>query len=136
MGEQQKSNWWGRNWKWFVPVGCLGSLILFAGFIILILGLVFGVMKSSEAYQSALAETKAHPMVQQALGTPIEAGLFMAGNINISGSSGHADLAIPVSGPNGEGIIYAVAVKSAGKWTFSTLVVELKKTKQRIDLLE
>lgn len=136
MGEQQNQNWWGRNWKWFVPVGCLGSIALFVGFIVLIMGLVFGMMKSSEAYKGAMAEAKAHPAVQQALGTPIEAGLFVTGNINISGSSGQADLAIPVSGPDGKATIYAVAVKSSGQWTFSDLVVEMKDTKQRIDLLE
>ena len=59
------------------------------------------------------------------------------GNINVNGSSGHADLAIPVSGPEGSGTIYDVASKSAaaGQWTILRLVVDVKATNERIDLL-
>lgn len=136
MDQQQDKNWWGRNWKWFVPVGCLGSLALFAGFIVLIICLVYGLMKSSDAYRDALAKAKAHPSVQKAIGAPIEEGIFTTGSINISGPSGQANLAIPISGPDGEATIYVVAAKSSGKWTFSTLIVAINDTKQRIDLLE
>ena len=71
-----------------------------------------------------------------ALGTPIEEGLLVMGNINVTGSSGEADLAIPIAGPESEGTIYAVAEKSAGKWAYSILEVEVKTTGERIDLLE
>ncbi len=136
MNQLQNKNWWGRNWKWVVPVGCLVPLAICTGFIALIVSLVFGMMKSSDAYKEALAKAEANPAVQKAIGMPIEEGMFTTGNININGPSGKADLAIPISGPDGEATIYVVAVKTAGKWTFSTLVVEVKETKQRIDLLE
>ena len=128
------TTWWQRNWKWFVPV-CVGSVILFVGLIMLIFVAVFGMMKSSDAYKDALAMVRENQDVQEALGSPIEAGLLVMGNINVSGSSGHADLAIPVSGPYGEGTIYVVASKSAGRWTMLQLVIELKATNERIDLL-
>ena len=128
--------WWQRNWKWFVPVGCLGLLAIFTGFVVLIVTIVFGMMKSSDVYKGALAQAKADPAVEMALGTPIEEGLFVMGNINISGSSGEADLAIPISGPDDEATIYLVAEKSASRWIFSTLVVEIKTTGDRIDLME
>ena len=130
----RSSTWWQRNWKWFVPV-CFGSVVLFAGFIVLIVMIVFGMMKSSDAYKDALAMAQANPYVQDALGSPIEAGLLVMGNINVSGSSGHADLAIPVSGPRGSGTIYVVASKSAGQWAVLRLVVDIKATNERIDLL-
>ena len=136
MNQQQDTNWWGRNWKWFVPVGCLGSLVLFAGFIVLIIYFVFGMMKSSDAYNIAIAKVRAHPPVQESIGTPIEEGMFITGSIDVSGNSGQASLSIPISGPYGEGTVFVEAEKSAGQWTFSTLVVEIKETKQRIDLLE
>jgi uncharacterized integral membrane protein len=129
-------SWWQRNWKWFVPVCCLGVLALIAAFIVLIATIVFGMIKSTDVYKDALATAQTHPAVVQALGSPIEAGIFVMGSINISGSSGQADLAIPISGPNGKGTIYAVASKHAGQWTFSRLVVEIKATKERIDLIE
>jgi hypothetical protein len=136
LPQEKSRNWWQRNWKWFVPVGCLGALVLFAAFIMFIVTLVFGMIKSSDVYKDALATARAHPSVVKALGSPIEEGIFVMGSINMSGSSGNADLAIPISGPNGKGTIYAVASKSAGQWTFSKLVVEVKATKERIDLIE
>ena len=75
--------------------------------------------------------------VKEALGSPIKDGLLVMGNLKVNGSSGHADLAIPVSGPEGSGTIYVVASKSAaaGQWTISRLVVDVKATNERIDLL-
>ena len=134
-GTATESKLVGRNWKWFVPVGCLGLLTISIGFVSLIFFLVFSVMKSSDVYKEAISIAEAHPTVQEVIGTPLEEGTFVAGNLNTSGASGEADLAIPISGPNGKGTLYAVAEKSAGQWTFSTLVVEKKETGQRIDLL-
>ena len=131
---EKPTTWWQRNWKWFVPA-CLGGLVLFAGFIVLIVTIVFGMMKSSDAYRTALTMARADPYVQEALGSPIEEGLLVMGNINVNGSSGHADLAIPVSGPQGSGTIYVVASKSAGQWAVLKLVVDIKATNERIDLL-
>ncbi len=135
MNRRPSQNWWGRNWKWFVPVGCLGMIVISIGFVTIIFFLVFSVIKSSDVYKEAIAIAEAHPSVQETIGTPLEEGTFVSGNLNTSGPSGEADLAIPVSGPNGKGTIYAVAEKSAGQWTFSTLAVEIKETGQRYDLL-
>ena len=132
----KQTSWWQRNWKWFVPMRCLGLLVLFTGFNALIASVVFGILKSSEVYQVALDAARSEPAVEMALGAPIEEGLFVMGNINVSGSSGNADLAIPISGPEDEGTIYAVAEKSAGQWAFSILEVEIKATGKKIDLLE
>jgi hypothetical protein len=134
---QKKSRtWWQRNWKWFVPVACLGALVVFAAFVILIITIVFGMVKSSDVYKDALSTAQTHPAVVQALGSPIKAGIFVMGSINVSGPSGQADLAIPISGPKGKGTIYAVASKSMGKWTFSKLAVEIKTTKEIIELIK
>ncbi len=136
---QPSSNWWNRNWKWFVPIGCLtGCLtiivlaVIFAGTIALI---VFGAIKSTDVYKEALARAKANPDVIAALGSPIKEGLFVSGNTNVNGASGEANISIPISGPKGKGTIYVVAKKSLGRWEYSELVVEIEKTKERIDLL-
>ena len=128
-------NWWTRNWKWFVPTGCLTILLFFAAFVGLIVLVVFGAMKSSDAYKGALARARAEPAVVEALGSPIKDGMFVSGSTNVSGASGHADLAIPIYGPKGEATLYVVAEKSLGAWNYSNLVVEIKETKRRIDLL-
>jgi hypothetical protein len=102
----------------------------------LIVTIVFGMIKSYAVYKDALATARAHPAVVEALGSPIKEGIFVIGSMNTSGSSGRADLAIPISGPKGKGTIYAKASKFAGRWTFSKLVVEIKATKEMIDLIE
>ncbi len=107
----RSTTWRQRNWKWLIPA-CLGGIALFAGFIVLIVTIVFGMMKSAHAYKEALAMARADLYVKEALGSPIKEGLLVMGNINVNGSSGHADLAIPVSGPEGSGTIYVVASKS------------------------
>ncbi len=133
--KEKSRTWWQRNWKWFVPVACVGALVLFVAFIMLIITIVFGMVKSSDVYKDALAAAQTNPAVVQALGSPIKAGVLVMGSINVSGASGQADLAIPISGPKGKGTIYARASKSMGKWTFSRLVVEIKATKAKIELI-
>jgi hypothetical protein len=134
--QPQRKGWWGRNWKWFVPTGCLGMVLLAVAFGFLIVGIVFGALKSSDAYKSALAQAKADPRVMSALGSPITDGFFVGGKTNVSGSSGDADMKVPISGPKGKGTLYFVASKFAGKWTFSKLMVGVADTGQRIDLIE
>lgn len=120
-----RPNWWQRNWKWFVPTGCVTLLVLFAAFIAVIFGIVMAAMKSSGAYQGAVAQAKADPRVVRALGEPIEEGFFVAGSTNTAGSSGRSDLQIPLSGPKGKGTLYAVATKSEGVWVYSKLTVRV-----------
>ena len=135
INQPKEKNWWNRNWKWFVPVSCFGALVLLVGFVALIVNIVFGFMKSSETYEQAVARARTNSAVMEALGSPIEEGLLVAGNIRISGSSGESDLAIPISGPKGKATIYAVASRSAGIWTFSRLEVAIRESGERIDLL-
>ena len=132
----QRKGWWGRNWKWFVPTGCLTMLVIAAGVIFLLLSLIFGMMKSSDAYKQAMVQVRASAAVSAALGTPIKEGFFTSGSVNVSGPSGRAELAIPISGPKGSGTVYVEAAKSMGQWSFKRLVVAIYDTNERIDLLE
>ena len=135
MPHDQPRNWWRRHWMWIVPVGCLGVAMGFLGFIAILVVIVFGAIRSSDVVQEAVARAESHPSVAQSVGSPIKTGFFVTGNIQVSGASGAADLAIPVSGPRGHGTLYAVATKAAGRWQFSTLVLEMRETGERIDLL-
>jgi Cytochrome oxidase complex assembly protein 1 len=130
-----KPNWWKRNWKWFVPTGCLSIAVLFVAFIASVVLIVFSAVKSTDVYKDALTRAKAHPAVIEALGSPITEGFLVSGNTNVNGASGEANLSIPVSGPRGKGTIYVAATKSLGRWNYSGLVLEIANTHQRIDLL-
>ena len=134
-GAAQKG-WLGRNWKWLVPTGCLGLIILFVGFIALIVAVGFGVIKNEEVYKQSLARARAHPAVIQKLGTPIEEGFFFSGSYNSTPEHGDAKIGIPISGPRGKGTIHVDAVKQAGKWNYQVLEVEIEGESERINLLE
>lgn len=131
-----RRSWWSRNWKWFVPTGCLSLFVLFLAFIAVLVFVVFAAMKSSDVYKTAVARAKASPAVTQALGSPLKEGMLVSGSTNTSGGSGSADLSIPVSGPKGQGTIYVTATKSGGEWIYSKLFVEVAQTKAKIDLAE
>jgi hypothetical protein len=135
MEPSPKKNWFDRNWKWFVPLACLWGLAVVAGFCALIAYFVFGLMKTSDVYKEALSRAKANPAVVRALGAPIREGLFVSGSIQVSGPSGSAELSIPLSGSTGKGTIFLEARKSAGRWSFAKLLVEVDGTRERIDLL-
>ena len=135
MDNQPRPNWWSRNWKWFVPVLCVAGILLVVGSIALFVTLLFGTMKSSGAYKQALIAARADPAVAQALGAAIDAGFIVSGSVNVSGSSGDADLSIPLSGPKGKGTLHVRATKSMGEWQFTELVLEVTQTGERIDLL-
>jgi hypothetical protein len=128
-------NWWQRNWKWFVPTGCLTIIALGVAFVVLIILVIFGAIKSSDAYKIALERAKSDPRVIEELGEPIEAGWFLSGKTKVDGDSGESDLTIPIQGPKGKASVYAVATKSAGEWEYSKLIVKVRSTGETIDLL-
>jgi hypothetical protein len=129
------STWLARNWKWVLPAGILLALLLFSSFVGGILFIVESSFQHSEFYVQALARARADPRVVQKIGQPLEAGWLASGSVNTSGSSGEAEISIPMSGPNGKGTLYVVAKKSEGRWEFQTLQVEVTGQQERIDLL-
>ncbi|MGC4040055.1 MAG: cytochrome c oxidase assembly factor Coa1 family protein [Flavobacterium sp.] len=132
---QPRKNWFQRNWKWFVPTGCL-TLIIIAGLVIT--GIYFGVtsfMKDSDVYKHSLEAAQKNPQVIQQIGNPVEAGEMITGNISTSGTSGEADLDIPVQGPKGKGTIHVVAYKEHNVWLYTTLLFNKEGSYENVDLL-
>jgi hypothetical protein len=114
--------------------GCLAVLILCGGGFAGLLAVVSGAIKSSGAYQGAMTQARASAAVTAALGTPIEEGFMPTGNVQVQNDSGNANLIISISGPKGAGTVHAVATKSGGQWSYSTLTVEVEGG-ESLDLL-
>ena len=131
-----QGSWLSRHWGKTLAIGCLGLFLAFAALITLIMVVAFGAIKSSDVYKTAVARATAHPHVVVKLGTPIEEGFFVSGNIDASPGRGEAKLTIPISGPKGSAIIYADATKRGGDWEFSVLEVAIQGEAQKINLLE
>jgi hypothetical protein len=135
MNPPEQKGWFGRNWKWFIPTGCLSIILVAVIGVSAVVYIAFSAIKSSDIYRDSLGKAKSNAAVVSALGEPIEAGWQLSGNISVNGNSGNADVKIPVSGPKKSGAIYATAIKKEGKWQFSVLEVEIKGEPQRINLL-
>ena len=131
----ETKSWWARNWKWFVPAGCLGLMAIGAALVALVVSLVFGALKSSDVYKQAFEKASKNRTVIAEMGEPITSGWLVGGSISVSGPTGNADIEIPISGPKKSGAIYAVAQKSGGRWTFSRLEVSVQGRSDRINLM-
>jgi hypothetical protein len=97
---------------------------------------LFWSIGNSDACKIALAAAQANPIVKQRLGEPIKRGFFISGNIEVTGPSGHADIAIPISGPRGKATLYAVSVKGAAIWKLESLQVGFGDESARENLLD
>ena len=131
---QNSPSWWQRNRKWAGPTGCLAIVTVFVALIIGLIAAVFGAIRLSDPSETALASAMANPDVVAAIGDPMEIGWFVSGNISVDGSSGEADLSVPVSGPRGSCTVYVIGEKSAGKWNYSVLEADCDGVSERINL--
>src|SRR6266480_5986883 len=129
-----RPNWFGRNWKWVVPLGCLLPVLFVGGCGLLVFLFATGIIKQSDAYKIVLARAQPNPAVIEAIGSPISQTGIVSGNSNVSGPTGEAKLSISLSGPKGKATLYVEAMKSADLWVFQTMVVKIEKTGERIDL--
>ncbi|HEX5706461.1 MAG TPA: cytochrome c oxidase assembly factor Coa1 family protein [Pyrinomonadaceae bacterium] len=128
---QPSKGWWGRNWKWFLPTGCLGLLLLIVAFVAAIVFFVFSTIKSSDVYRNAVEQARANPSVVQEMGEPIEEGWYVTGSVK----NDFASLEIPISGPKRSGTIYAVALRDAGEWQYTRLEVKIEGIDGRVQIL-
>jgi hypothetical protein len=129
-------NWLERNWKWAVPVLVVSCLVVFTLFVG---GIVWGVtsmIRSSYPYQLAVKRATESPAVAAKLGTPLQIGWFITGNVNFNGPERNASLSIPVSGLYGKGDIIVVGEKHGNHWNFETLEVDVNGEDAPIPLLE
>ena len=91
------------------------------------------ILRDSEVYRMALTRVQANEEAMRILGAPIDGG-FPMGSIDISGSSGEAQLAIPVEGRQSKGTVYVEATRSMGQWRLDRIELEVDGQEKRIDL--
>ncbi|MGQ4276430.1 cytochrome c oxidase assembly factor Coa1 family protein [Pseudidiomarina sp. E22-M8] len=121
-----------RDLKWLIfGLGIAALLaVIFAVFIYFIMNLIKG-----EAYELSLTAVSEHAAVEALIGEPIEPGLLVLGNVNISGPSGNAELQYDVSGPKGEATVYAYAIRDAGEWQLIRVIVDVDGARERFDVV-
>ncbi len=134
MEEASQSSWWGRNWFWALPLGCLAPVLLCGGCVGALVFTVFGTIRASEPYQEAVAAATASPEVKKELGEPLEVGFWTNGNIQISNGSQTAKFTIPIKGPKKSAMIQVDAAKDGDDWEYSLLEVVPEGGGKPIDL--
>lgn len=116
--------------KW----ACAGLILIFV-LVPTYIGISMTAMKQNEAYRLSISEIQGHEEVKTELGEPITAGLFVTGNVSMSGPDGRAALQYTVKGTKAEGEASVYAIKHAGQWELKQVVVEVTGTKKRISVV-
>ena len=104
-------------------IGCSVLIVLGIAFIAVLVFIVFGAIKKSDAYKQALTRVKSDQRVIAVLGEPIDDGFWVSGNVHVDSSKGTADFVFPVSGPKSKARVHAVAATQMQSWEFTTLDV-------------
>lgn len=71
-----------------------------------------------------MQQAAADPRVVERLGSPIEKGWFVTGNIGVVNGQQSANMQVTLKGPRGEGRLLYAATKGGGPWVFTTLTLE------------
>ncbi len=109
--------------KWAV-IGCGIVIVLLAAFCAVLVIFVFGAIKRSDVYKGALRRVQDDPRVVAALGSPVEAGWIVTGNVHVDTNGGNAEINFPVSGPKQKAKVHAVATVENGQWKYTILTVQ------------
>ncbi len=117
----KKTNWWllgGGGCLCLIVVGVIGYGTLYFGF-----SAISKWMKSSESYQMAVTTATNSPEVQAELGTPIQPGMMVQGDINSSASAESANLSFLLKGPKASATVHFAGRKTDGKWDIRDFTV-------------
>ena len=138
------SAWAWRNGRWesverfkraqrrWAICGAITWLVL-GCLIAALLGGIFYVLKTSDAYTSSVERVTTSRQAIDALGEPITTG-WPLGSISIEGETGTATLTYAVSGPKEKGQAAVEARKRNGVWTIQSLVITIDGQNRQIDL--
>jgi hypothetical protein len=138
------SEWAWRNGQWqsvehfkrvqrrWAIAGLITWLALGGLFALGMMSMVSAI-KGSDIYRQTVTQVASSEEAVRWLGAPV-AGGFPMGSFSISGGSGEAQFAMPVSGPKGKGTVYVEATLEMGAWRFERIELEIDGRERRIDL--
>ena len=119
-------SWWKSNWKWVLPVGGCLSIIVIG---IIVMGTIFysvsSAIEDSQPYEYALEKINTDQDLINALGSPIVKDGFISSSWSYDNGEKSANMAIPISGPKGEGTLYVEATGEGDEWVYNVIRVEI-----------
>lgn len=127
--DNNDKNWFQRNWLWAVPSGCMAVLLCCTLTIGGIFAVVSTTIRNSEVFTQAMQTLESDPRAVDALGSPMEAGWLVQGNVSTElrngVQQGSADLSVPISGPNGSGQLIISAQDFGSGWEYGQLELQV-----------
>jgi len=129
-------SWWSRNWKWAVPVGCLGLMVSCCGIALIAGALGWTTITNNPASKRAVEIAQADSEVQAVLGTPIQTSPFkQQSEVSYRNGQSTAQSTIELDGPKADGVLRMNAIKVNDEWTYEVLQVEVPGH-EPIDLMD
>lgn len=125
--KQSRPGWLRVHWKLVVAVWVGLAL---AGAVV-----AFVLITNSDAARLTISTAESNAVLSEKLGVPMETGWFISGKIEVNPAGGHAELAIPISGPKSRGTIYSESRKRAGVWQLDSLEFVGKEGGEHLNLL-
>ena len=122
----------GSRWKTMA----LAFIVLFALVwltVVLVVTWAAAQMRSSDATKLTIATAETSPALAETLGHPLKTGALISGYV--SASTGKALVIVPVSGPHGNGVLYAELRRQTGPWQLKSLIFRGDGATANLDLL-
>ena len=82
-------------------------------------------LKNNEAYERGVAVALEDPVLQAALGAPVEEGWFLNGSIQGGGGTSRGAWSVRLRGADGGGTLYVQGAKASGEWRVVGLSAEV-----------
>jgi len=98
-------------------------------FIVFVGSIFYGVttmFEGSDPYEYAFKKINEDEELVEFFGAPIVKDGMVQGSLNYTNGNGKADMKIPISGPNGSGMLYINATSENDNWTYHEIRVEIK----------
>jgi len=89
-----------------------------------------------DAYKKSLEVISSNSEVIELVGSPINPGYFVLGNMRVNGPNGQASLQYSISGPKGEAEAYVFANKRMSQWNLREVVVYSEELNTNIQVVK
>ncbi|MCK6472080.1 MAG: cytochrome c oxidase assembly factor 1 family protein [Planctomycetes bacterium] len=112
-----------RSWPKALALGCLGLAACGVLLVALLVELLVGALKSSEAYNASLAAVRASDEIREDFGEPLSPAWWVTGSVQIENADADAELEYRISGPKAQGKVAVRGAKRCGAWAYEVLIV-------------
>jgi Cytochrome oxidase complex assembly protein 1 len=128
-----QGNWFSRNWKWVLGLGCLLPLLCCGGSAALGVFGVFNAVKDNGVYLDVAAKLGTSPQAAEVLGNNVHLDGFPMTSIQSGAGETRVELTTGVVGSKGKGKVHVRATQRNADITYEVFELTTEKG-ERVDL--